>query len=284
MTTVMETPVRPSVTAAAAPARFRDLLASEWIKLWSLRSTSWAFALTAIAVVGINVDAAMADYHNYPTYSANIKAGFVPYWAINDAFTNNAVLILMVVTGAMGANILVSEHSTGLIRTTFAAVPARRAVAAAKVLVATVVFLAFGAFVAATSFGVTQAILSGRHAGLSISYPGAFRVVAVSALLSPLCALVGMGIGALIRHSATTMVSTVIVQLLLPFIFASDRRWSSDIRNAMPYTAWQRLTSIASDFGVNPLRATVTGSWVVYAVWPLAAAIVTLVMLDRRDV
>ena len=37
---------------AAPPARFRDLLASEWIKMRSLRSTPWTIALTLLFVIG----------------------------------------------------------------------------------------------------------------------------------------------------------------------------------------------------------------------------------------
>ncbi len=64
--------------------RFRDLLAAEWGKLWSLRSTPWMLLLTVLGVVAINAD---ADYQNYPHYGAQIKAAFVPWWVMRDAFT-----------------------------------------------------------------------------------------------------------------------------------------------------------------------------------------------------
>jgi hypothetical protein len=46
----------------------------------------------------------------------------------------------------------------------------------------------------AGSFGLTQAILSGQHGGVSLSHPGAWRVVVASALLAPLSALVGAAV------------------------------------------------------------------------------------------
>ncbi|WP_111133082.1 hypothetical protein [Micromonospora deserti] len=67
---------------------------------------------------------------------------------------------------------------------------------AAKIVVVSVVMLAFGTLVSATSFGLTQAIYRQERTGLSTAAPGAFRAVAASALLAPVCALVGMALGA----------------------------------------------------------------------------------------
>lgn len=276
----LATTTRIAVPVGEPRARFRDLIASEWIKLWSLRSTSWVFGLSALFVIGINANAAFADYNNYPSYGKDILAYFDPYWAMRDAFTRNACLILMLAAGSIGAITIVSEYSTGLVRTTFAAVPARRSVVAAKVAVLAAVMVVYGTVIAATSFGVTQAILSGRHAGLSISYPGAIRAVVVSALLAPVCALVGLGIGALIRHSATTIITTTVVLLLLPLLVNSNHtRWVIDLHNAMPYTAWERL-AFPDQFQGQP---TVAGAWIVFAAWPLAAAVLAATVVHRRD-
>lgn len=47
--------------AAESRARFRDLVAAEWIKLWSLRSTYWVLGLGALVVIGINVNSAQSN-------------------------------------------------------------------------------------------------------------------------------------------------------------------------------------------------------------------------------
>ena len=276
--------IPPAVTEPRV--RFTDLFVAEWIKLWSLRSTCWGLAVSALIVIGINVNAALSDYDNWPAYSQGIRDNFVPTWAIRDAFTDPAVLVLILATASIGAITVVGEYSSGLIRTTFAAVPARRSVMTAKLLVVTPVMLGYGAVVAATSFGVTQAILSGRNAGLSISYPGALRAVTASALLPVVCALVGMGLGALIRHTATTIVTATVVLLLLPTFIDADKPWKAALNHALPLNAWERLTDISL---VNlgppvPYPATITESWLVYAIWPLVAAILTLIVVSRRDV
>jgi len=72
----------------------------------------------------------------------------------------------------LGVLAFTAEHLTGLIRTTFVAVPRRRAVLAAKAATAGAVALAAGEVLAFASFFLTQAILPGHHRGLSLAQPG----------------------------------------------------------------------------------------------------------------
>jgi hypothetical protein len=277
----MTTPTMPVRTAQPA-ARFRDLLAAEWIKLRSLRSIAWALAVSALVVVGMNVNGAIADYRNWPNYSPETRAwGFS--LALGDAFSRHAAMVLMLAAGSIGAVTVVSEYGTGLIRTTFAAVPARRSVTAAKLAVVTSVFLLFGALVTAMSFWLTQSILAGRHTAVPLTHPGVLRAELASALLAPLCALVGMGLGVLIRHSATTMVTSAGTLLLLPAFFDEKHRWSADIAHAMPFNAWNRLRDIGSWYPPGFHRASIGDSWTVYLVWSLASVAIALTLIDSRD-
>ncbi|MEV0224514.1 ABC transporter permease [Streptomyces sp. NPDC050704] len=279
-TTLPTTAVRARVTEPRA--RFRDLVAAEWTKLWSLRSTPWAFLVSALAVIGFNVGTAYDKYRYWSEADARSRADFVRDGIpLSIAFTANAAMILMLALSAIGATAIVGEYRTGLIRTTFAAVPARRSVMAAKVCVVTTVTTVFGALVSAASFGLTQAVLSARHAGVSIDHPGALRVVVASALLAPVAALVGMALGAVIRHSAATMVANVVILLLLPLVFSADRHWSAVVEHALPAGAWNRL--VAVDHLPVAYPSTVTGAWIVYAAWALVAAAVAVTSVQRRD-
>ncbi|MEU6256388.1 ABC transporter permease [Streptomyces sp. NPDC047043] len=274
-------------TLVIPAARFTDLLAAEWIKLRSLRSTYWALGAGALALIAFNANAARADYVNYPHYGGPIQREFA-YWALRDAFTAGAAMMLVLACAGIGAITVVGEYGTGLIRTTFTAVPDRRALMAAKVVVVATVMTVYGAVVAGASYATTQAVLDGRGLGVPISHPGAWRVVVASALLAPVCALVGMGAGALIRHSATTMVLTTVVLLLLPSFVTERYHWTACVRNALPLNAWSRLVDIG--YGDHPFTlaprypTTVAGGWVVFAVWAVVAAVVAVVVVDRRDV
>ncbi|MFC8454643.1 ABC transporter permease [Kitasatospora sp. NPDC057223] len=285
----MTAPVTSARRWAPTPApraRFGDLLAAEWLKLRSLRSMRWAFPLSALALVLLNANAAVADYQNWPRYDEGIRANFVPGWAYRDAFTNNSGISLMLIAGSLGAITLVGEYSTGLVRTSFAAVPARRALLSAKAAVLTAVMLVYGAVISVVSFLLSQAILSGRDIGLSLGHPGAWRGVVASALLAPVCALVGLGLGALVRHSATTVVTVVTVLLLVPNFLTPDRYWSAVVYHLFPFRAWQRLGQLDSlDGGFHErYPSTPGGAWLVFLLWPLVSVLVTLVVVDRRDV
>ncbi|SEC85295.1 ABC transporter permease subunit [Streptomyces sp. TLI_105] len=276
-------PVPPS-TRSTPPARFRDLLAAEWIKLWSLRSTPWAFVVGAVAALGVNLNATLADYRNYPNYPEGIRELFVPIWAMRDAFTLGGAMVFTLATGSIGALMIVGEYGTGQIRTTFAAVPARRAVVAAKALVLAAVMLVYGTVVAGVSFAATQAVLDGRGVGMAIGDEGVLRAVAASALLAPVCALAGFGLGALLRHTATTIVSLTGLLLLLPALMGERDRWGATFLHALPQGAWKRLTEV----GVSPVPVeypwTAGGAWTVYAAWVLGAVAVAFVAVHRRDV
>ncbi|GAA0942811.1 ABC transporter permease subunit [Actinocorallia libanotica] len=277
--------------AAEPRARFGDLLAAEWIKMRSLRSTSAALVAGALVSVGICVNSARSNAHLIErSTNPDQRTAIDPLHA---AFVPEAFQILMVVAAAVGAATIFGEYAGGMIRTTFAAVPARRSVVAAKVVVVTAVMLVYGTAVAAASFGVTQAIYDPVRIGLPITAPGAFRAVAGSALLAPVSALVGMALGALIRHTAGTVVASVGVLLLLPRLFGGETyRWVKEIGNAMPVSAWTALVE-------NPARSlppggpvrwvsrypvSVTEAWLVLGAWALVAAAVAVAVVHRRDV
>ncbi|GGT24189.1 hypothetical protein GCM10010222_77720 [Streptomyces tanashiensis] len=224
------------------PARFRDLLAAEWMKLWSLRSTPWAFAVGAVAALGVNLNATLADHRNYPDYPYGIKELFVPIWAMRDAFTLGGAMVFTLATGSIGA------------------------------------------LVAGVSFAATQAVLDDRGVGMAIGDAGVLRAVAASALLAPVCALAGFGLGALLRHTATTIVSLTGVLLLLPALMDERDRWGATFLHALPQGAWKRLTEV----GVSPVPVdhpwTAGGAWTVYAAWAAVAVTVAFVAVGRRDV
>ena len=105
------------------PTRARNVLFSEWIKLRSVRSTYLVLLFGAAAAVGIGYLVAHADATHWATMTAAKKAAFDPVY---DSFSGLGLAQLAF--GAFGLLAISSEYTTGLIRTTFAAAPRRRAV------------------------------------------------------------------------------------------------------------------------------------------------------------
>ncbi|MGW4745775.1 ABC transporter permease [Streptomyces sp. NPDC004290] len=275
--------VPPHAPPVEPRARFRDLVGAEWLKLWSLRSTGWSLLLGALAVVAFNLGTAWDRARYWHQYDPRGRAAFVADgMALGDAFTYNAALVLILASASMGAVAVVGEYGTGLIRTTFAAVPARGALMAAKVLVVTVTQILFGAVVAGASFWSTQAVLSLRDIGLPITHPGAPRVVVASALLAPVCAVVGMALGALLRRSAVSVVGAFVLLLLLPAVLTDRRHATAVLAHATPLHAWQRLAG-AGPRAPELFPWTAGGAWLVFALWALGGAVVTVLAVRGRD-
>ncbi|NML50943.1 ABC transporter permease [Streptomyces sp. R302] len=285
------------LTAPEVPARFRHLLRSEWIKLWSLRSTPYVLGAGGLVVTGICANAARSNADRLdrgPGPGAGVRTGVggdaapdvvrFAFDALGTAFVDPAWQLLMVLAACLGAAALSGEYATGLARTTFAAVPDRRSVVAAKAVVVTAVLLVFGACVALTSFAATQALLR-DHGGLSLSDAGAARAVAASALLAPVCGLVGVAAGALVRHAAGAAVTVIGVLVLLPALFQGDTyRWVRETGHLLPLDAWSTLVRDPALPVTEKYPATVTEAWIVLGAWAVAGLAVAVAAVRHRDV
>jgi ABC-2 type transport system permease protein len=179
------------MTAIASPVsrshyRLRHAAHMEWIKLRSLRSTWWTLAVTvagavAIAIaVGVNTKNASGDLTN------NALAGLIPG---------------LLLTGVLGVLVMTSEYSSRLIGATLAAIPDRRLLLAAKAAVFGVVALAVGEAAAFISFLAGAAALPHGIAAPTLSQPDVLRAVTLSGAGFCLLGLLGMGLGAIIRHT-----------------------------------------------------------------------------------
>jgi hypothetical protein len=277
----MTTTAAPRLDAEPA-ARFTDLIAAEWIKFTSLRSTRWGVLFSAVVVIAMNANAAFSDYRNWPTYPAAIRASFVPDWAVSDAFSAGAAMVTILATGTIGALAITSDYASGLARTTFAAVPARSSVVLAKATVLGAVLLLFGVVVAGGSFAASQSILAGRGINVTLADPGVLRGVVASTLLAPVCGLAGLAIGAVVRHTAATIVTTVASLLLFPALLQDRRHLTATILHAQPYGAWGSLRGLDSQH-LMPYPATPLGSFLVYGSWALAAVLVAALAVRRRN-
>jgi ABC-2 type transport system permease protein len=166
--------------------RFVHAARMEWVKLRSLRSTWWTLAVTiaaaaAIAVaVGRNTEDAAADLTN------NALAG---------------ISVGLLLTGILGVLTATGEHSSGTIRSTLAAVPNRPLVLAAKAAVFGAVALAAGEAASFVAFFAGRAALPAGMAGPALGQPGVLRAVALGGAGYCLIGLLGLGLGAVVRHT-----------------------------------------------------------------------------------
>ncbi|MFD7644526.1 ABC transporter permease [Kitasatospora sp. NPDC059795] len=273
------TDLRP---ADAPQARFTDLVAAEWIKLRSLRSIPWFLLAAGLTLVGLNANGARLSRAEFGSWTAQQQQYYAEFGALHDAFTRPCGTLVLLLMGSLGAIAILSEQTTGLLRTTFAAAPARREVLAAKVLLVTAVATGFGVLVASVSFWLDEAMLAGRYGGVSIGDPGALRLVAASALLAPLGALVGLAVGAVIRHSVTAMVALFGLLFLIPMFVRDTTHLGAVVAHAQPFNAWARLGLVGEITG-QPFPSSVGGAWAVYLVWAAVAVLLVMTAVPGRD-
>jgi ABC-2 type transport system permease protein len=137
------TTTTPAVTAVRDEARqgFGDVVRAEWIKLSSVRSTWWTMIALVVLGAGLTIALCAANAEWLASPDADESPGSFITWGMMIAQVTALVLGVLAVT---------SEYGTGMVRSTFAAVPRRGRVLAAKaLLVATLLFvvvvvLAFG--------------------------------------------------------------------------------------------------------------------------------------------
>lgn len=170
---------------------------AEWLKLRSLRSTYLSMLCALVLGVGLGLVDTSAVAHHWATMTAQDRAGFDP---VGDSFTG--LDYAQLAFGVLGVLAVSTEYGTGMIRTTLAAVPRRGVVFAAKALVVGALTLVLGELFAFTTFLLGQAALASHHLDVSLADPGVLRTVASAGLYLCVLALVGYGLGALLRHSA----------------------------------------------------------------------------------
>jgi hypothetical protein len=169
---------------------FAGVIRMEWIKLRSLRSTWVTLALSVLAAAGISVAAGLATQSPGEDPTSNALAGV------------SVGLLLMGVLGVMTAT---SEYTSGLIRTTLAAAPRRAGVLAAKAAVFGVAALVIGEVASFLSFFAGGASLRHGIAAPSLGQPGVLRAVLLTGASYCLIGLLGLGLGAIVRHTAVAV-------------------------------------------------------------------------------
>ena len=120
----------------------------------------------------------------------------------------------------LGATFITAEYRRGLIRTTVAASPRRGRVLAAKAVVLAGVAFATGLVGAALVVPLGQRVLRGNGVYVAPATPlTEVRLIVGTAGLLAVAAVLALGIGTLLRRSATA-VAAVIVVIVLPYLLA----------------------------------------------------------------
>ncbi|NUW38680.1 alpha/beta fold hydrolase [Nonomuraea rhodomycinica] len=199
-----------------------DVIASEWLKLRSLRSNLYLLACSVAAVLASGVVAFLIG-RGFDRQTLDERMGFPG----NGDGIGNGIAVAYFVFAALGALAITSEYGTGMIQTSLVAVPRRQRLLLAKVpglaavsLVAGQV-LAFGMHLAAMAVlgdRAGQLLRDGQTLGTPLSEPGVLASVVAAGLSMAAVTLIGLGVGAAVRSTPGALVVLVVVIVALPTV------------------------------------------------------------------
>jgi ABC-2 type transport system permease protein len=193
----------------AGLAGFGRLLHSEWTKIRSVRSSFWTLAILAITAIGLNTLVVVLAIASWSTTSEATKH---MYAADPTGFLRAALQYAQIPICVLGALVITTEYSTGMIRSSILAVPRRVPMLAAKAVVFGAVAFVVSEALGFVSFVIAQAII-GHHLPESLHDAATFRAVFGVGLYLAVLGLFSLAIGALIRHTAAAI--TVVVGFLI---------------------------------------------------------------------
>jgi len=240
---------------------FPRVVHAEWTKLFALRSTWLVAGTVSLLTVGL---AGATGRH---AHRADVQAALL------------GIDIFSLVLGVFGIMMITGEYGSGLIRATFAAVPRRLPVLLAKAVVLAAAAAPLMVVVSVAALAANR-IIAG-HPGPP--EPDLVRTLAGAAAAPVAFALLGLGVGALLRHTATAITVYVLSMLLLPALLeaALPERLSEDIVRYVPVAAAQAMYTSGGD---NPFRMLAAGpAALVTAGWVAAGLALGGMVLWRRD-
>jgi ABC-type transport system involved in multi-copper enzyme maturation permease subunit len=257
-------------TAEPGPWRagLRQTLRAEWTKLVSLRSTRWTLLVTLVGALLVT----FLSTHGALHHSRDWYRGFDP---TNQSMAGLAIGSLTL--GVLGVLAISGEYGTGTIRSSLAAMPRRGVLLTAKVVLVGLGTLLVGEALSFVLFFEGQAVLSGGAPTASLGQPGVLRAVALSGAFLSLFALLGLGIGTVIRHTAGAIAvfagCTLLASILLTSISEGIARFAPELIFATSVAAVVR----------QPNSVSVTIGVVLMLAYCAAALGLGALVLTRRD-
>lgn len=217
----------------APPAAYRRAgaaLATEWIKLRSLRSMLLTPLLGAVMSIVLADGAVRNNASGWPHLDAVQRARFEPL-VENFNFMTIGILLF----GVLGALVATNEYGSGLIRTTLAATPQRGLVLAAKAVLAGLVCFVLAVVITFTVFFTGQGLLSAAHAPyLSLGDHHVLARLLGTVYYMTAAGLIGLFTGVLVRSAAAAITSMFGLLLVLP-VLADKITPDAVTRHTVPY-------------------------------------------------
>ncbi|OXM51038.1 ABC transporter permease [Amycolatopsis alba] len=240
------------------------LLAVERIKLFTTRSPWWCALIALSVVIGF----------------AAIFAGALPAGEFTDVSnTQFGYTFGMTVIMVLAALSVTTEYRFGTIRTTFQAVPNRKAALLAKTGVVALLSLVIGEIAAFGAWGLASAM---RPEDLMLNTAAEWLSVAGVGLVFALASVIAVAVGILIRQSAGAISLLLIYVLAVENLIRLIPKIGQDIYDWMPFHVADRFVT-GSGPAVADAPLSQGGSLAYFAGFALVMLIISLVVAEKRD-
>ncbi|MEU3602003.1 ABC transporter permease [Streptomyces sp. NPDC006798] len=257
---------------ASVPA----VLQSEWTKIRTVSSTVWTLASAFVATVAIS--AALCAVYN-ATFDDMPDAQRLTFDPVLAGFSGIVLgQLAMVVFGVL---VVGTEYSSGMIRTSLAAVPQRGTFLFGKIAVATALALAVGLVTSFVTFFIGQALL-GEHR-TALGDENVLRAVFGAGLYMGLISLFSMAVAAMLRSSMLSL------GILMPFFFLVSQILTAvpkakDVARYFPDQAGSKIMQVVP--GAMGSDKAPYGPWEglgIMVLWIIAALIGAYLVIKKRD-
>jgi ABC-type transport system involved in multi-copper enzyme maturation permease subunit len=249
------------------------VVASEWTKLHSLRSSRLSLLVAVGLVIGLGLLVPWLSVADWKPGTST--AGYRP---VERSLAG--IYLAQLAFGVLGVLVVSGEYATGTIRATFAAVPRRLPVLWAKLGVFVAVTLVLGTIACVLGFAGGQAIFATKEVDASPGDPNVARAVLGAGLYLAAMGAFGLVLGALLRNTAAAIATlTGLLFVVPPIVRVLPQSLSDAIGPYLPGNAGMEITYVTPEAGgLGPWAG--FGLLCVYVVVTLGAAAILLV---RRD-
>ncbi len=264
----------PSLPYSVAPtgSPHAAALRAEWTKLRTLRSVWMTMAISVAASISLAGLAASSNARDFREMTADERLAFDPV-----AVSLIGVLFGALVLGALGVRTMSSEYSTGMIRTTAAAIPHRTRFLLSKVVVVAGTTFLLAVFANVAGFFIGQAALRGEDLDVSITAAGSIGAILAGAVAVSAFAVIGVGLATIVKRAS---VANILMALVVIGGQLVGTAMSPSAQRFLPFNALQASVSVKRADELLP-QDVALGFIVGYAVIAVVAAVC---FLQRRDV
>lgn len=193
------------------------------------------------------------------------------------AFAANATVI----AGLFGAIAVAREYGHGTVIPTFLSSPRRHRAVLAQLAAVAVGGALVGLVGAVLTVGAVAAALPTTEFGFMVSVAGVARVVAAASFAGAAGAVLGAGIGAVVRNTGGAVTGAVLALIIAPPLIV---QLISDASSWVPSPLATALSGVEPEAAGVESQVGAVAAIVGLAAWAIVPAVIGLVSVQRRDV